>query len=181
MPGHGASRSRPALLAAVLSMAALGAGCIVEDDVLPAAVGTEAPAYAAVALDGDSVRLRSMRGDVLLLNVWATWCAPCRREVPELVALQDRHGPDGLRVVGVSVDSRGAHGDIVAFADEFGMDYLLLWDPQEQVQTVFRAHGVPSSVLIDRDGIIRWRQVGPFLRDDPRLQEALTAALAGKS
>ena len=71
-------------------------------------VGAPAPAYATVALDGDSVSLASMRGKVVLFNIWATWCHPCRAEIPELRALHSKYSDRGLELIGVSVDAVGS-------------------------------------------------------------------------
>ena len=144
---------------------------------VPGAVGSAPPAYGAVSMQGDSVDLASLKGQVVLLNVWATWCVPCRREVPELQALHQRHEADGLRVLGVSIDAGDADADVAAFARDFSMTYTILRDPGDRVSNVFRINGVPASYLIDRDGIVRWRTLGPFTADDAALQAALRQTL----
>jgi cytochrome c biogenesis protein CcmG, thiol:disulfide interchange protein DsbE len=158
----------------LLSLLAVGA-CGAPDP--PADSHAEAPEYAAVNLAGDSVSLSDMRGDVVLLNVWATWCAPCRVEIPELQALHEEHEDRGLRVVGVTVDSRHAIDDVHQFIDEFGMTYDVWLDPDHTVLDRFRGSGVPLSVLIDRDGRIAWRHLGMFQRGDPALLAALERTL----
>jgi cytochrome c biogenesis protein CcmG, thiol:disulfide interchange protein DsbE len=137
-----------------------------------------APPYATVSLEGDSVSLADFRGYPVLLNVWATWCAPCRVEIPELQALHEQHADQGLRVVGVTVDSRGAGHDIRQFIREFGMTYDVWWDPDHAVLNRFGGAGVPLTVLIDRDGTIAWRHLGMFQRQDPALVAALEQVLA---
>lgn len=139
--------------------------------------GEAAPAYGAVTLSGDSMHLADFRGGVVLLNVWATWCIPCRKEVPELQALHSELESRGLKVVGVSVDASGSEGAIQSFAQEFGMTYAILLDPGETVSSIFRIQGVPASFLIDRDGKVVWRRLGPFEKNDPALRQALDAAL----
>jgi cytochrome c biogenesis protein CcmG, thiol:disulfide interchange protein DsbE len=137
----------------------------------------EAPEYRSVTIHGDSVDLADLRGDVVLLNVWATWCAPCRVEIPELQALHEEHADRGLRVVGVTVDSRNAIADVHAFIEEFGMTYDVWVDPDHRVLDRFGAAGVPITVLIDREGRVAWRHLGMFQREDPRLVTALQNAL----
>lgn len=136
-----------------------------------------APALAAVTLDGDSVALDELRGEVVLLNVWATWCVPCRMEAPELQELHEAHRADGLRVVGVTVDNRGAGDQIRQFVEEFGMTYEIWWDPDGTAIEAFGAAGVPLTVLIDRDGRLAWRHLGAFHAEDPILRRALERAL----
>jgi len=157
--------------------ALLFAACAEQPPQIPGAVGTAAPAYGAVSTSGDSVDLSSMKGSVVLLNVWATWCVPCRREIPELQALHQEYESKGLRIVGVSVDGGEADGDVNAFIQDFKMTYTVLRDPGERVLSVFRIQGVPASYLVDREGIVRWRTLGPFKADDQLLQNALEQAL----
>ena len=136
-----------------------------------------APEYATATLDGDSVSLAELEGEAVLLNVWATWCAPCRREIPELQALHEAHRDEGLHVVGVTVDSRHVEADIRSFIDEFGMTYDIWWDPDQAIVGKLGAVGVPLTVLIDRDGRIVWRHLGAFVRGDPELIRAVEGVL----
>lgn len=142
-------------------------------------IGMPAPDYRAVSLTGDSVSLLQARGRVVLLNVWATWCHPCRQEIPILQALHERYASRGLALVGVSVDARGEEDTIQEFANDFGMTYPLWLDPDERVQSTFLAIGVPATFLIDRAGVLRWRHVGPVRAEDSTLVRALERALGG--
>jgi peroxiredoxin len=142
-------------------------------------IGQPAPAYAAVSLAGDSVSLASLRGQVVLLNVWATWCHPCRTEIPELREIQKRHESRGLALVGVSVDAAGNEDGIRAFMKEFEMAYPVWLDPDERVSAQFLAIGVPSTYLIDRRGVLRWRKTGPIAPGDTALAAAIERALGG--
>ena len=161
----------------VIALAVLAGACSEKAPVVPGAVGTAAPAYGALTMSGDSIDLAGMKGQVVLLNVWATWCIPCRREVPELQALHQELENRGLRVWGVSIDGGDADAEVTGFIDDFKMTYTVLRDPAERVLSVFRIQGVPASYLIDRDGVVRWRTIGPFKADDPQLQEALRLTL----
>lgn len=144
-------------------------------------IGRPAPDYHAVTITGDSVSLSEARGRVVLLNVWATWCHPCREEIPVLQALYERYASRGLELVGVSVDARGEEEAIRQFASDFKMTYPLWLDPDERVQTTFLAIGVPATYLIDRDGILRWRHVGPVRVNDLTLMRELERALGSDS
>ena len=139
-------------------------------------VGAPAPAYATVALNGDSVSLKSLRGKVVLFNIWATWCHPCRAEIPELRALHEKYKDRGLELVGVSVDADGTDEAIKGFMDEFRMTYPVWRDPDERVSTKFLAIGVPATYLIDREGILRWRKTGPIAPKDSTLAAAIDRA-----
>lgn len=145
--------------------------------VRPPEIGQLAPAYRTVSLVGDSVSLDQVRGRVVLLNVWATWCHPCREEIPILQALHERYGARGLELIGVSVDARGEEATIREFARDFKMTYPLWLDPDERVQSTFLAIGVPATFLIDRAGVLRWRHVGPVRANDTTLTRELERAL----
>jgi thiol-disulfide isomerase/thioredoxin len=141
-------------------------------------IGQPVPRYAATTMAGDSASIASLAGKVVLLNVWATWCHPCRDEIPYLQALYEKHRASGLEIIGVSVDARGQDDAIREFATEFRMTYPIWRDPDERVQSLFLALGVPASYLIDRTGVLRWRRVGTIHATDSTLTRALTDALA---
>ena len=85
------------------------------------AVGEPVPEYAAASLAADTLSLEDLRGKVVLLNVWATWCPPCREEIPALQKLHERHSAQGLEVVGVSVDAQGEETEVAEFVKSHGV------------------------------------------------------------
>lgn len=173
---HLRRKGRRILLAlAMLPLAACGR----ESAPTVAALGERAPTYAATALDGGLVSLADYEGKVVLLNVWATWCAPCREEIPYLRTLHTAHAGEGLAIVGVSVDAAGSEATIREFRTDFQMDYPIWLDPDERVQATFLALGVPASYLIDRAGILRWKHLGTLRPTDSTFTQALREALAG--
>lgn len=165
-----------------LIVAALGVGAVTgcSGERVPAvtlAVGAPAPAYAAQTMDGTPIALTDLKGEAVMLNVWATWCKPCREEIPALDSLHREFGPRGFRVVGVSIDVAGDTAEIAAFARGLGASYDLWLDPDDKVSTIFRAIGVPSTALIDKDGVLRWRHMGPVRAGDPALRALLDSVL----
>ena len=122
----------------------------------------------------------ALAGKVVLLNVWATWCAPCRAEIPYLQSVYEKHRAEGLEIVGVSVDARGQDEAIRSFAQEFRMTYPIWRDPDERVNTRFLAIGVPSTYIIDRDGILRWKHLGTLRATTPGFAAALEGVLKEK-
>jgi cytochrome c-type biogenesis protein len=135
------------------------------------------PEYSAVTLAGDSVSLAGHRDKVVILNIWATWCHPCRAEMPELIALYDKYRARGLTLIGVTIDADGSEEIIRSFMDEFKMTFPVWHDPGERIMTQFLAIGVPSTYLIDRDGILRWRKLGPVAAHDSTLVAAIEKAI----
>ena len=140
-------------------------------------VGLPAPAYATVSLNGDSVSLAAQRGKVVLVNIWATWCHPCREEIPELIAIHSRYRDRGLELIGVSVDTDGYDEAIRTFMADYKMTFPVWRDPDERISTQFLAVGVPATFLIDKAGILRWRKTGPIAPNDTSLAAAIERSL----
>jgi cytochrome c biogenesis protein CcmG/thiol:disulfide interchange protein DsbE len=148
----------------------------------PVRVGQAAPSYAAQEMDGDRAALVHLRGRPVLLNVWATWCHPCRQEIPALEELHRAYGPRGLQVIGVSIDQGDQEQGIREFMQEFGASYPVWLDPEGEVATVFSTVGVPNTFLIGPDGQVLWKHVGPVKADDTELVRLIEKSLpAAKS
>jgi cytochrome c biogenesis protein CcmG, thiol:disulfide interchange protein DsbE len=149
----------------------------------PLDAGALAPEYAAVTLDGDSVRLSDLRGQVVLLNVWATWCTPCVREMPALQRLHEMLEPRGLAVVAVSVDAEGSafggDNDVRSFVEEFGLTFTVLRDASGRIESAFGVPGLPMTFVIDRDGRIQRKVLGAREWDDPELASDIESLLDG--
>ncbi|MCI0437136.1 MAG: TlpA family protein disulfide reductase [Gemmatimonadetes bacterium] len=138
----------------------------------PVDTGARVPSYGAPSLDGDTVTLESLRGRVVLLNVWATWCKPCVREMPALQRLHEALDDEGLSVVAVSVDNAAlmlgdTQGDVRAFIDQHGITFTVLLDPGSRIESTFRVTGLPMTFVIDREGVLRDRILGPREWDTP--------------
>ncbi|NJM54264.1 MAG: TlpA family protein disulfide reductase [Blastocatellia bacterium] len=106
-------------------------------------------------LDGSSLKLEDYRGKVLVVNVWATWCGPCRHEIPELIKLQDKHKAGGFEVIGLNLDEDEDAELIKEFAKEFNINYELLRGNHElfgEFYRVSKRDAIPQSFLIDREG-----------------------------
>ncbi len=169
--------ARPLARAVTVAALAAAAGC--GGDAKPAvAVGAPAPAYAAQLADGTRASIADQRGAVVFVNIWATWCKPCRQEIPALETLHQRHEAAGLRIIGVSIDADENRARVAEYARALGATYTLWYDPDDRVSTTFLALGVPASYLIGRDGTLRWRHVGPVTAEDGALNAALREALA---
>ncbi len=156
-------------------IAAVGA-CSPATDTRPL-VGSPAPQYGARSLDGDSVSLAGFRGRAVLLNFWATWCAPCRQETPFLQSLYARFSSRGLVIVGVSMDTDEARDQVQEFVREFGVTYPVLVDPEMRGMETYKVIGLPASFLVDWDGILRWMGIGPVGETDRGFLRALETVL----
>ena len=115
-------------------------------------------------LDGTSMTLSDLRGTVVLINFWGTWCGPCLQEIPHLVRLAHQLKTKGLEVIGIALDS-GHPNDIQAFMAEHGMDYAVWMGDLAMVKKRFHIMGFPTSLLIDREGLIHKRYFGPHTEE----------------
>lgn len=122
--------------------------------------GSLAPDFLLQSLDGSEVRLSDFHGQPLVLNFWATWCAPCRKEIPQFVDAYQRFRDEGLVVVGVNMQE----GRSIAqrYADDFGMEFPIVIDVDGEVGDEYRLLGLPVTFFIGRDGVVRSVFTGPF-------------------
>ncbi len=118
-----------------------------------------APAWELNDLDGKQIKLSDFKGKVVILNFWATWCAPCRVEIPGFVALQKKYGDKGLAMIGVSVDEQGP--DVVKeFVKQFQMTYPVVIGNEKIVEAYGGIDGIPTTFVIDREGQIVGKHIG---------------------
>ncbi|HMF55229.1 MAG TPA: cytochrome c biogenesis protein CcdA [Pyrinomonadaceae bacterium] len=122
-----------------------------------------APDVELLTLDGRTVHLSEMRGQIVLLNFWATWCGPCRAEIPEFNAMQRDHGAQGLKIVGVS--SSDTPDDVKKFQDEIKQEYTITLASTDVPTKFGNGPGLPITIIIDREGRIRQRIIGGTVRD----------------
>jgi len=140
-------------------------------------VGATMPPFQATMLDGSPFDLAAERGKhAVFLNVWATWCGPCRFEIPELEKMHAKYGPRGFEVIGVSIDESGAEA-VKPFAKEQNIGYPMVLDPSAKIANLLQTTVLPTSVLIDRNGKIVWRRVGALMGPEPALEAAIEKAL----
>ena len=127
------------------------------DELFPVEVGSKAPDIAAQTIDGTkrTKTLADYKGKIVIVNLWATWCEPCRDEMPSMEKLYREFGPQGLEIVAVSVDNPGSEETIRAFAKELGLTFEILHDPAKEVARRYQVTGYPESFVIGREGIIR--------------------------
>jgi len=126
---------------------------------------------------GKEMSLTAFRGKVVLLNIWATWCPPCREEMPSLDRLNDKRGGENFEVVALSIDRDTAL--VKPFYEEFGIQALRgYFDPSAQIPNTLRAPGVPTTLLIDQEGREIGRAMGPAAWDSAQVEALIDAALA---
>jgi peroxiredoxin len=124
------------------------------------AEGSLAPDFLLQNLDGGDLRLSDYRGKPVVLNFWATWCGPCRKEIPQFVEAYNRFGPQGLVIIGVNLQE----GKSIArgYVEDFGMKFPVATDVDGEVGDAYRLLGLPVTYFIGRDGVVRGVFTGPF-------------------
>jgi cytochrome c biogenesis protein CcmG/thiol:disulfide interchange protein DsbE len=149
-------------IVAVLAIALFAASHLLGDQLYPVSVGSKAPPFEARTVDSIP-RVQSLadyKGQVVLLNIWGTFCLPCRDEMPAIERLHQAMASQGLKVVAVSMDDPGFEDKIRAFAKEFGLTFQILYDPTGKITNDYQTTGVPETFVIARDGVIRKKVIG---------------------
>jgi thiol-disulfide isomerase/thioredoxin len=137
--------------------------------------GALAPDFTLKTLDGKDVQLSSLRGKAVLLNFWATWCEPCKIEMPWLVDLQKKYGPQGLQIVGVAMDDSGEK-TIADFAKKMQVNYTVLLGSEKVAQRYGGLDGLPTSFFLGRDGKVVDMALG--LVSESTIEDAIKRSLA---
>jgi thiol-disulfide isomerase/thioredoxin len=138
--------------AVIVLIAALYPNANVADRGPAQVVGGEMPAFALPPLHRSDIALSSLRGKDMLVNVWATWCGPCRREMPALAALARKMGP---RLSVVAIDQGEDAPTVNAYVKQFGVGFPVYLDRDQRVGTMLHLVGLPSSFFVDRSGVVR--------------------------
>lgn len=168
-------RRRTALRLAAAALASYASAPLVR----AAEAGQRPPALALPTAEGATVSLEALRGKVVLVDFWASWCGPCKLSFPWLGQMQARHGARGLQVLAVNVDRerRAAEGFLRTLAPQMAAPLLVAYDSTGEAPRKFKVTAMPSSVLIGADGVVVLQHAG--FRDDDRvpLEAAIVAAL----
>lgn len=153
------------IIAALVSLLGIGlwsARAQLGPELFPLRIGSDAPDFSALPMapGAEPKGIANYRGEVVLLNIWATWCGPCRVEMPSMEALERQLGPKGLRIVAVSVDVSGMESRINEFVEEMQLSFEILHDAPGTIKRQYQTTAVPETFIIGRDGKVRRRVIG---------------------
>jgi len=138
----------------------------------PTRIGNQAPDF--VVQDSDrKVALHDYRGQTVVLNFWATWCAPCVEEMPSLIQMADNVKSKNVTVIGVSIDVDEAA--YKSFLQKHGVSFLTVRDPEQKSSGLYGTTGWPETYIIDKNGVLRRKFVGPVNWNDPQITQYLTS------
>ncbi len=131
------------------------------------APGAEAVDFTLPDLEGKEHTLSSLRGNVVFLNIWATWCGPCQEEIPSMEFMHNKFKGKPFKIVAVSID-KGDDEVVKKFAKSFGITFLVLHDRKGHLKDTYKTTGVPESFIIDQNGIVAEKVWGPRDWSDPK-------------
>ena len=123
--------------------------------------GVEAPDFTYPELNGKEISLAGHRGKVVLVNIWATWCPPCRQEMPSIQRLYEKFRGENFEILAVSIDSEGSEA-VAPFVRKMNLTFPALLDPGETIKPLYGITGVPESFIIDKKGILVEKIIGPI-------------------
>jgi peroxiredoxin len=157
-----------ATIVAVVGVGAAVAAAVFGDQFVPVTVGSQAPDFKAVTLDSVPATrtLADYKGQVTLVNIWATWCGPCEVEMPLLQKLYAEYRDKGVKFVAVSIDSPGMAEAIRQFSARYGLTFDVLQDDEGTIKLNYMATGVPESFILGKDGVIRYKRALPIYEPD---------------
>ncbi len=137
-------------------------------------IGSPAPDFELESLAGEKVRLSDLRGSVVIVNFWATWCEPCKEEMPLFQARYGLYAPE-LKIL--AIDFAEPVKDVQAFTEKYGLTFNILLDSRAMVQEMYQVRGYPTTYIIDKDGIVRVEHLGPI--SDKQLDQYLAKTGVG--
>jgi len=159
-------RNRIAALAAILTLALPAWG---------AAADAPAPAFTLQSVDGKTVSLAQYKGDVVMINFWASWCGPCRQEMPLLDDIYKQYKDMGFTLIGVNVEPDPHNAN--AWLKQTPVSYPVLYDPKSQVSQLYQVQAMPTTVIIDRKGIVRYVHNGYLPGDENQYMNSIRALI----
>jgi peroxiredoxin len=143
-------------------------------------VGNPAPDFRVQSIQGARgvVSMHELRGKVVVLDFWGTYCGPCKASFPKLQGLNEKYSLRGLHVLGISEDEPDDQAKIAAFADAYGAKFAIAWDKDKSIARVYRPETMPSTFVIDRKGVVRYAHVGFRDGDEVEIEREVQELLA---
>ncbi|RNB83751.1 TlpA family protein disulfide reductase [Brevibacillus nitrificans] len=136
--------------------------------------GNLAPDFSLMTAEGEAIRLSDLRGKKVIVNLWATWCPPCRAEIPDMQAFYEANKDNGVAILGVNLTATETSVEnVAAFVKTYGMTFPVLLDVDKEVGSQFQAISIPTSYIIDSRGVIREKFIGPM--DQEKMEKMISS------
>jgi peroxiredoxin len=153
------------IILATILLSVLITSCSKIEDKAKPKKGYYAPDFTLTSLDGKVVRLSDLRGKIVFINIWATWCPPCKEEIPSMARFYSKMKNEGVEILAISEDRD--ENALIDFVKKQGLKFPIFLDPEKKIYNLYKATGVPETHLIDKSGIIKKTWIGPFNWIDP--------------
>jgi peroxiredoxin len=124
--------------------------------------GNKAPDFDLKTIDGETMRLSDLKGNVVFINLWATWCPPCRAEMPEMVRYYNEHSSEKIEILAVNLTDSDSEKEVKQFADDYKINFPILLDTEGKVGDLYKTVSIPTTFIVDKKGIIREKHIGPM-------------------
>jgi peroxiredoxin len=165
--------SRITLSRRLLATCLVGASLCLPGIALAVAAQQEAPDFTLKSLEGSNLRLDEYKGQVVLINFWATWCGPCRQELPLLDRIHQRYQDAGFAVLGINVEGNEKTAEAEAMITKAGVTFPVLVDEGQHISEMYSLEAMPTSVVVDRDGVVRYIHRGYKPGDEAKYLEVV--------
>jgi peroxiredoxin len=123
-------------------------------------VNSKAPDFTAKDLNGNTIKLSDLKGKVVVLDFWASWCVPCKKSMPHLIQLYNDHTADSLLIIGINVDTQIDKMREFQNAINEDITFPLIFDSESKIPPLYNVEGMPTTVIVNRDGVIKYKEVG---------------------
>jgi peroxiredoxin len=124
--------------------------------------GNKAPDFELKTIDGETMRLSDLKGKVVFVNLWATWCPPCRAEMPEMVRYYNEHSSEKFEILAVNLTDSDSEKEVKKFADDYKINFPVLLDTEGKVGDLYKTVSIPTTFIVDKKGIIKEKYIGPM-------------------
>jgi peroxiredoxin len=187
-PSHTSTRSLALVLAAAAALALAATACGGGTESSKGSesagstgglVGNPAPEFSFKVVGGSAgtVSLKSLRGKVVLVDFWGTFCEPCKKSFPRLQSLHAKYGSNGLKIIGISEDESEDKEKIPSFADTYGAKFTLGWDADRSIAKSYKPDTMPSSFIIDKKGVVRYAHAGYHEGEEAEVEKEIKELL----
>jgi len=143
-------------------------------------INEKAPLFKMTSTNGDAIDLSSYKGKVILIDFWASWCGPCRKEFPFLIELKEKYGKDGFEIIAINIDTKEKNMNRFILKQKNDVNFPIIWDPKSELAKIYKPETMPTTFILDKNGIIKAKHNG-FKNSSKDEYESLINELLGST